>query len=145
MEYSACAAECNLSLLTGTPPTPRHLRILPLFQLAQTEPTIIQPAPALRNVLAAPHAGELLSVFSSLCADPFDAAEVRSSLWHLFYVSERFELEQLRQFKQVFPLLRCSVCSNRCDIPGICSVLRLRLVTGRLRVGCRVAVAAWRR
>jgi hypothetical protein len=51
-----------------------------------------------------PPAGELLSVFSSLCADPFDAAEVRSSLWHLFYVSERFELEQLRQFKQVCPL-----------------------------------------
>jgi hypothetical protein len=40
-------------------------------------------------------------VFSSLCSEPFDAAEVRSSLWHLFYVSERFELDQMRQFKQV--------------------------------------------
>jgi hypothetical protein len=46
-------------------------------------------------------ADELLSVFSSLCAQPFDAAEVRSSLWHLFYESERFDLAQMRQFKLV--------------------------------------------
>ena len=53
------------------------------------------------SIALPPPAEELLSVFSSLCAEPFDAAEVRSSLWHLFYVSERFELDQMRQFKQV--------------------------------------------
>ncbi len=48
-------------------------------------------------------------MFSSLCSQPFDEAEVRSSLWHLFYVSERFELVEMRQFKQVCHALSPSI------------------------------------
>ncbi len=94
MEFAACSAECSLPLLTGCPletlpHPPRHWHTNP--HQKNFKHSIAPPPPA----------EELLSVFSSLCAEPFDAAEVRSSLWHLFYVSERFELDQMRQFKQV--------------------------------------------
>ncbi len=146
MEYSACAAECNVSLLTGTPPTPRPLRLLSLFQLVQTQPTIIQPAPSLRNVLAAPPQ-------ASCCPSSPPCAPTRSTLQRCAAAcgtcstcpsaSSSSSCDSSSRYFRYRAALSVRIVANiYMYIPCICSVLRLRLVTGRLRVGCCVAVAA---